>query len=91
MRKILVPAILSVACLGAASLLAASSSQAQEYPWCAQYGSRDGGSNCGFTTWRQCMDTVSGVGGYCRENLFYKGSLQRQVTVRPSRPAYSGR
>jgi Protein of unknown function (DUF3551) len=34
------------------------------YPWCANYGGRFGGaSNCGFSTWNQCMATVSGIGG----------------------------
>ncbi len=42
-----------------------------EYPWCAQYG-RDGGRNCGFVTLEQCMATVSGIGGFCERNSFYK-------------------
>ncbi len=41
-----------------------------EYPWCANYG-RDGGSNCGFSTFEQCMATVSGIGGSCDPNPFY--------------------
>jgi hypothetical protein len=42
------------------------------YPWCAVYGGRFGGaSNCGFSTWNQCMATVSGIGGFCQRNSFY--------------------
>ena len=42
------------------------------YAWCANYDSRGfGGSNCGFSTWNQCMATVSGVGGFCVPNQFY--------------------
>ena len=43
------------------------------YPWCAVYGSRDGGgaSNCGFLTIEQCRATVSGIGGFCAPNQFY--------------------
>lgn len=42
------------------------------YPWCANYDSRGfGGQNCGFSTWNQCMATVSGVGGFCVPNQFY--------------------
>jgi len=42
------------------------------YPWCANYGGRFGGaSNCGFSTWNQCMATVSGIGGFCARNQFY--------------------
>jgi hypothetical protein len=43
--------------------------QAQEYPWCAQYGG--GGRNCGFISWNQCMAARSGNGGFCERNLFY--------------------
>ncbi len=42
------------------------------YPWCAVYGGRGGGgTNCGFSTWQQCMATVSGIGGLCEPNQFY--------------------
>jgi hypothetical protein len=30
--------------------------EAQNFPWCAQYSTRDG-STCGFTTFEQCMAT----------------------------------
>ncbi|MFL5101045.1 MAG: DUF3551 domain-containing protein [Xanthobacteraceae bacterium] len=42
------------------------------YPWCAQYGTRGGARNCGFTTWEQCRAAISGMGGYCIENPFYQ-------------------
>ena len=43
---------------------------AVEYPWCANFA--DGaGTNCGFTTYEQCMLTARGTGGYCAENTFY--------------------
>lgn len=46
-----------------------SGAQAQNYPWCAVYGGRDGGAqNCGFTTFAQCMATLSGMGGFCNRN-----------------------
>jgi hypothetical protein len=40
---------------------------AQNYPWCAYYSGRalGGASNCGFTTFQQCLATVSGIGGFC--------------------------
>ena len=42
------------------------------YPWCANYDSKGfGGQNCGFSTWTQCMATVSGIGGFCVPNQFY--------------------
>lgn len=47
--------------------------EAQNYPWCANYGSPmgDGGTNCGFTTREQCLATVSGIGGSCDLNTQY--------------------
>ena len=41
------------------------------YPWCAQYGGRNGGMNCGFSTYGQCRAAISGNGGYCIENPMY--------------------
>ena len=55
------------------------------YPWCAVYGGRAGGaSNCGFSTWQQCMATVSGIGGFCEPNQFYnpRGSKSRKKQPR---------
>jgi hypothetical protein len=49
-----------------------SSAQAQNYPWCATYGGRDGGGeNCGFVTFQQCLATLSGMGGFCNRNTQY--------------------
>jgi hypothetical protein len=48
--------------------------EAQNYPWCAYYG-RFGGTNCGFTTFQQCLDTVSGIGGVCQQNNLYQPPL----------------
>jgi len=49
----------------------ASCAKAQNYPWCALYSSSAGGSNCGFSTYQQCMDDVSGIGGFCQQNNTY--------------------
>ena len=63
--------------LGALALLlvafAPDRAQAQEYPWCAQYGWGHGGTNCGFVSYGQCLAAVSGVGGYSRPNGFSRG------------------
>jgi len=46
--------------------------EAQNYPWCAIYsGYDDGGRNCGFTTFQQCMDTARGMGSFCQPNTQY--------------------
>ena len=42
------------------------------YPWCAQYGDRDGARNCGFSTFEQCRAAISGNGGYCEQNPMYR-------------------
>jgi hypothetical protein len=55
---------------------------AQNYPWCAYY--KNGGTNCGFTTFDQCMATVSGIHGYCARNTQY-------VPVPGPRPRYLSR
>lgn len=45
---------------------------AQNYPWCAEYGTDMGGSrNCGFSTYEQCMAALSGNGGFCNRNSQY--------------------
>ncbi len=48
--------------------------QAQNYPWCAEYGGGDmgGATNCGFTTYEQCMETLRGMGGFCNPNTQYR-------------------
>jgi uncharacterized protein DUF3551 len=53
-------------------LATAGEASAQNYPWCAQYTFRGGARNCGFSTYAQCMATVSGVGGYCEQNAMYR-------------------
>jgi uncharacterized protein DUF3551 len=64
-----------LAIIGICASIAAFSprAEAQNYPWCANYGSPmgDGGTNCGFTTREQCLATVSGIGGSCDLNTQY--------------------
>jgi hypothetical protein len=50
-----------------------AAAQAQNYPWCAQYGGDFGGAmNCGFVSFDQCMETVRGMGGFCIVNNTYQ-------------------
>jgi hypothetical protein len=55
------------------------------YPWCAQYGDRDGGRNCGFSTLEQCRAAISGNGGYCEENPMYRPLVETPPSRRPRR------
>jgi hypothetical protein len=47
---------------------------AQNYPWCAYYNVWQGATNCGFSTFQQCLATVRGVGGSCGLNPQYQGT-----------------
>jgi len=71
--------LIASALLTTAAVLAPAPSQAQTYPWCAQYsgGFGGGGRNCGFTSYGQCMATVSGIGGFCERNSFYRQDDRR--------------
>jgi hypothetical protein len=53
---------------------AGTRAEAQNYPWCAIYsgGMGGGGTNCGFTTFQQCMDTARGLGSFCQPNTQYQ-------------------
>ena len=64
--------LLTLGILGSVSAFGGGA-QAQNYPWCAEYGGGDlgGGTNCGFVTFEQCMATLSGMGGFCNRNTQY--------------------
>jgi hypothetical protein len=49
----------------------ATSAAGQNYPWCSNFADGWGGTNCGFTTFEQCMATVHGAGGFCTQNNTY--------------------
>jgi hypothetical protein len=71
---------LSTAVTLAAMTSLPTAAAAIEYPWCAQY-SRDGGRNCGFVSYGQCMETARGAGAWCMRNLFYSDA----ASMRPER------
>jgi len=48
----------------------AAPAAAQNYPWCEFIGS-PGGTNCGFISFEQCMESARGNGGSCRQNTQY--------------------
>ena len=57
-------------------LAAAPLAQAREYPWCARYDWTT--TNCGFVSLQQCLATISGIGGRCELNPFYKAPPPRK-------------
>ncbi len=67
-------ALLGLGALIAALVFASTPASAQGYrlyPWCANYNTDSGLSNCSFSTRRQCEATISGNGGTCDFNSFY--------------------
>ena len=53
--------------------LTTTQAAAQNYPWCSIYsGDMGGAKNCGFVTFDQCMENVSGIGGFCQRNDWYR-------------------
>ena len=61
--------------LALAAFVAAAAStgaHAQNYPWCAVLNMGDVSYNCGFTTYQQCMVTISGIGGFCERNTQFQ-------------------
>jgi hypothetical protein len=59
---------------------------AQNSAWCAYYDfGQDGATNCGFSTFQQCLATVSGVGGSCGPNPQYQGSPGLSLSTKHSR------
>ena len=76
--------LMPVLSFAALAMLISAEASAVEYPWCAEYSVRGGATNCGFSSLAQCRATISGVGGSCRENLFYRGpAVEPGGIVRP--------
>jgi hypothetical protein len=57
---------------------------AYDYPWCATYTKTSGAVSCYYTSFRQCMATMSGIGGTCVRNPY--DSAERRWEPRSRRP-----
>jgi hypothetical protein len=55
----------------------ASAQSSRSHPVCAIYYGidADGTPSCTFDTRQQCMETISGIGGFCVENQYYQGVI----------------
>jgi hypothetical protein len=74
-------AVISLVVGSAAVLGGLGESRAQsayDYPWCAVYTNRSGASACYYRSYQQCMATMSGIGGYCRQNPGYRGGAYEE-------------
>jgi Protein of unknown function (DUF3551) len=76
--------VIAAALLGATQISDAQSPYS--YPWCAvpSGGDNSGGGamSCYYTSWQQCMTTLSGIGGNCIESPYY-----RAQPIRPPQPS----
>ena len=73
-----------VICVGIVGI--GSRAEAQNYPWCAIYGTGFEGTNCGFVTFQQCLNTVSGIDGFCEPNTQYRPATPEHYPLkRPGR------
>ena len=58
--------------IGVGLISTGNRAEAQNYSWCAIYsGKAGGGTNCGFVSFEQCMDTARGLGSFCQPNTQY--------------------
>ncbi len=51
---------------------------APSYPWCAKFATTAG--ECSFYSREQCMETLSGIGGFCQQNPGYSGGSASEST-----------
>lgn len=63
--------ILAMLTLAGVTLVKPDSASAAPYwPWCLQSFNQDATHSCAFSSWEQCMATLSGIGGYCHVNPY---------------------
>jgi Protein of unknown function (DUF3551) len=73
--------LIATALLG--EIHAAPAQSPTSYPWCARsYKMESSSISCYFTSRAQCMTTISGIGGYCFESLYYHAPTARAANRR---------
>jgi Protein of unknown function (DUF3551) len=77
-RLVIVLLFIAAALLGEGT--AASAQSGRSYAFCAIYYGidADGTPSCAFDTRAQCMETISGIGGFCIENEHYHAATVPQ-------------
>jgi Protein of unknown function (DUF3551) len=61
-----------------ADMVPAAAQSPTSYPWCARIPKTDGdATSCYFTSYRQCMTTLSGIGGYCYQSPYYHAAAAK--------------
>ena len=62
---------------------AVSAQSPTSYPWCAQFPTdQSAAMSCYFTSYQQCMTTLSGIGGYCFQSPYYHAQTARTAKRR---------
>jgi hypothetical protein len=76
---------ISAALIGLTGL--ASAHSPYSYPWCSrQVFDHASTTSCYFTSYQQCMTTISGIGGWCYQSPYYHAaSAPRQQAIKPRR------
>jgi Protein of unknown function (DUF3551) len=73
--------LIAAALLG--EIQTASAQSPTSYPWCAKYPTGQvGAMSCYYTSYQQCMTTLSGIGGYCFESPYYHAPSARAAKRR---------
>jgi Protein of unknown function (DUF3551) len=80
MRPTLAALALAAALFGAPH--AASAQSPYSYPWCAKLYLKDAATSCYYASRQVCMETVSGIGGYCYQNPAYRGAASSMPRYR---------
>jgi hypothetical protein len=72
-REIPMRRLLPLALIGLGLVIQTLPSAAQspyDYAWCALRGDRSGAQSCYYTSYRQCMASLRGIGGSCIPNPY---------------------
>ncbi len=77
--------------VGLATAGLATPVQAQNYPWCLLSSAYEGGENCSFTSFDQCMATRLGIGGFCQTNTQYQAGRLPITSARAARKTHPGK
>lgn len=71
--RLLLPTLAAVAAVMASGMTESRAQSPYDYPICAVYQNKSGAQACYYASYEQCMATMSGIGGYCIPNPFYRG------------------
>jgi Protein of unknown function (DUF3551) len=70
--------ILLIAAGLAVDIVPAAAQSPTSYPWCARIPKSNGdATSCYFTSYQQCMTTLSGIGGYCYQSPYYHAAAAK--------------